>query len=134
MGHVSRHRNNSVPRKAARIALVLGALTFAGSVLHFSYTAYESSQCYTESADTGLSQEHGRLKPVDSDDCRLVLASSEQHQRIDAALAMLAIIVGIGAAVRLSSASRHTRRRLLLGGVAVVALAVYVVVLTFAFR
>lgn len=101
--------------------LVLGALSFAGAVIHFSYTAYQSSQCYTESAVDTLSQEPRRLQTIDSDDCRLILASSEAHQRIDAAIAILAIVVGIGAAVRSSNASRRTRRVVLAAEVVTVA-------------
>ena len=37
-------------KTAARIVLVLAAVTFGGAIFHFSYTAYESSQCYTADA------------------------------------------------------------------------------------
>jgi len=120
MGPVSRRKKRSLARTAAGIVLVLGTLIFAGAVVHFSYTAYESSQCYTEIADDSLSQKSRRLQVVDSDDCRRILASSEQHQRIDAALAILAIVVGIGAAVRLSNASHRTRRLVLMAEVVAV--------------
>lgn len=134
MGHGSRHRKNSVPRRAARIALILGTLAFVGAAIHFSYSAYESGQCYTSSTDaeTGLPQ---REMPIKSDDCRLILSRSENHQRIDAAIAMLAILVVIGAAVRLSNASRRTRRLLLIAEVALVAVGtIYTILLATALR
>ena len=135
MGHVSHRSHRALTRAMARIALVLAALTFAGAVIHFSYIAYESSQCYTEVSDDPLSHESRDREPVDSDECRLILASSEERQRIDAAIAVLAIVVGSGAAVRLSSASRHTQRVILLAEVIVVAVGVvYTVLLASALR
>jgi hypothetical protein len=135
MGRLSHRRQRALTRTAARIALVLGALTFAGAVVHFSYTAYESSQCYTAAGDYSTSQGPQRMQVVDSAECRLILAKSEEHQRIDAAIAILVIVVWIGAAVRLSNTRRRTRRAILIVEVAVVAVGlVYTVLLAFAFR
>ena len=120
MRHVRHRKRRSLTTIAARIVLVLGTLIFAGAVVHFSYTAFESSQCYTEKAPDNLSQAQRSMQVVDSDDCRRILASSEQHQRIDSALAILAIVVGIGAAVRLSNASHRTRRLVLAAEIVVV--------------
>ena len=49
-------------------------------------------------------------KALDSGDCREILASSEEHQRTDAVIAVLAVVLMIGAAVRLSKASHRTKR------------------------
>jgi hypothetical protein len=135
VGHLSHRRQRALTKTAARIALILGIVAFAAAVIHFSYNAYESTPCYTGDAGGGLSQESRGMRPVDSGDCRLILASSEEHQRIDAAIAVLAIIVVIGGSVRLSNASRRTRRVVLIAEVIVVAVGiVYAVLLTSAFR
>ena len=114
--------------------LVLAAVTFGGAIFHFSYTAYESSQCYT--ADAGsYSTEPQPRRPVDSGDCREILASAEQHQRTDAVIAVLAVMLIVGAAVRLSKASRRTKRVVLVAEVVVVAIGViYTILLATALR
>ena len=134
MGRVSHRGKRALTKTAARIALVLGIVVFAGTVSHFTYLAYESRDCFsvTTDADTGLPQ---RRVPVDSDDCRLILSRNEEHQRTDAATAMLAIVIVIGAAVRLSNASRRTRRVVLMVEIAVVAVGiVYTILLAFVLR
>lgn len=128
MGHGSRHRKNSGPRKAARIALFFGILTFTGAVIDFAYFAYKSGQCYTASTDVETGEPQ-RQKPVDSDDCRLIISHSEDHQRMAATIAILAVVIATGAAVRLSNASRRTRRMLLVVEVAVVAVGVVYTIL-----
>ena len=133
MGHVSRHRNNGVPRKAARIALVAGLAFFVAAVCNFVYNAHERSLCFDENYDA-LSGESMPATHFKSDDCGPEVLRRDRMMGRDAVVAALAIVVVLGGAVRLSSASRHMRRRFLLGGVAVVVLAVYVVVLTLAFR
>lgn len=128
-----RHPNHSeehwLTRTGARVLLVAAAVMFAGAVVHFAFTAFESRQCYTESPDTSLSQDQRRLATVNSNDCRRILASSEQHQRTDAAIAILAIIVAIGAAIRLSKATRQTKRVVLAIEIAVVAVGVFYTIL-----
>ena len=134
MGHVSHRGKRALAKTAARIVLVLGILAIAGAVTHFAYLAYESRDCFTATtdADTGLPQ---RRVPVDSGDCRQILSRGEDHQRIDAAIALLAIVIVIGAAVRLSNASRRTRRVVLMLEIAVVAVGiVYTILLAFVLR
>ena len=128
MGHASHHKRPSLTRTAARIVLVLAAVTFGGAVVHFSYTAYESGQCYTADADPISTQTHPR-RPLDSGDCRWIIASSEEHQRTDAAIAILAVVLMIGAAVRLSKASRRTRRFVLVAEITVVTIGVFYTIL-----
>lgn len=127
MGHVSHHKEHLLTRPAARIVVVLTAVIFAGAALHFAYTAYESSQCYT--GTDYFSTEPQSRQAVDSDECRLILSHSEEHQRIDASVAMLAILVAIGAAVRLSNASRRTRRVVLVVEIAVVVVGAFYTIL-----
>ncbi len=135
MGHVSHHKKRSLTKAAAQIVLVLGALAFASSALHFAYTAYESSDCYNATKTDPFSGEPVRRSPVDSDECRLVLATSEQHQRFDAAIAVLAIVVGTGAAVRLSNSRRRTKRVVLVVELAVVAVGtIYILLLASVLR
>jgi len=134
MGHMSRQKRRSPARTAARIGLVLAAVTFGGAIFHFSYTAYESGQCYTANSDS-LSTEMRPRKAIDSDDCRRILASSEEHQRTDAAIAVLAVMLMIGAAVRLSKASRRTRKLVLVAEIVAVAIGiVYTILLATALR
>lgn len=127
MGHVSHSKKHLLTRPAARIVLVLAALLFTGAALHFAFTAYETSECTT--GIDYFSTEQQSQGTVDSDHCRFILSVSEEHQRTAAAIAVLAIIVGIGAAVRLSNASRHTRRIVLAIEVVVVALGVFYTIL-----
>ncbi len=125
MGNGSHHRRRSATKTAVQIVLVLAVVTFGGAVVHFSYTAYESGQCYTANADSlSYSGEPLPRRPIDSRDCRQILASSEEHQRIDACIAILAIVLAGGAAVRLSKASHHTKRIVLVAEVAVVTVGV----------
>jgi predicted nucleic acid-binding Zn ribbon protein len=129
MGHESHRRKRSLRKTAARIVLVLGILAFAGAVAHFTYLAYESGDCFTANtdADTGMPD---RRVPVDSEECRLILSHNEDHQRVDAAIAMLAIVILIGSVVRLSNASRRTRRIVFMVEVALIAVgAVYAILL-----
>ncbi len=129
MGHASHHREHLLTRPAARVVVVLAALIFAGAVVHFAVTAYESRNCFTPSTDA-VTGEPQRQQPIDSDDCRLVLSRSEDRQRTDATIAVLAIAVVIGAAVRLSKASRRTRRVVLVVEIIVLVLgAVYMILL-----
>lgn len=114
--------------------LVLAAVTFGGAILHFSYTAYESGQCYTADGDSFSPETQPRI-PIDSDDCRAILARTEQYQRTDATIAVLAVILIIGASVRLSKASHRTKRVVLVAEVAVVAVgAVYTILLASVLR
>ena len=134
MGHGTHRKRRSLTRTMARIVLVLAAVTLGIAILHFSYTAYESGQCYTGSAGL-FSTEPPPREPIDSDDCRQILASSDEHQRTDAAIAVLAVVLMTGAAVRLSKASRRTRRLVLVAEIAVVTLGVvYTVLLATALR
>jgi len=133
-GHESHRGKRALTKTAARIALVMGILAFAGVVAHFTYLAYESRDCFTETtdADTGLPQ---RRVPVASEDCRQILSRGEGHQRTDAAIALLAIVIVIGAAVGLANASRRTRRVVLTLEIAVVAVGiVYTILLAFVLR
>jgi hypothetical protein len=118
----------SVSKTVARIVLVLRILAFAGAVTQFIFLAYEYGDCFAPSQDPDTGRpRHGA--PVDSDDCRLIRSQSESHQRADAAIAMLAVMVVIGAAVWLSKARRQTRRRVLILEVAVVTVGVVYIVL-----
>ena len=135
MGDARHHKRRSPARTAARVVLVLAALTFGGAICHFSYIAYESSQCYTADASDPFSTETQPRRPIDSGNCRAILASTEEHQRTDAAIAILAVVLMIGAAVRLSKASRRTRRLVLVAEIAVVTVGiVYTVLLATALR
>jgi hypothetical protein len=134
MAHGSHHKRRSASKAAARVVLVLAAVIFGGAIFHFSYTAYESGQCFTTDADS-ISTETRPRRPIDSGDCRSIIASSENHQRSDAAIALLAVVLMIGAGVRLSKASRRTRRLVLVAEIAVVTLGVvYTVLLATALR
>jgi hypothetical protein len=128
MGHGSHHKKSSVPRRAARIALILGILAFVGATLHFIFTAYESSECYTSSTDPETGQPQ-RQKPVDSGECRMIISETESHQRVDATIALVAIVFVVGGAVRLSNANRRTRRLMLIAEVAVVVIGVIYTIL-----
>lgn len=128
MDHASRHRHRSRSKSAARIVLVLGMLVFVGVAVHFAYAAHESAECYRASADA-FTGEPEREVPVDSAECRLILSHNEQHQRVDAIIAMLAIVILAGAGVRLSKASRRTRRIVLMVEVVVVALGIVYTIL-----
>ena len=135
MAHVRHHREHLLTRPAARVVVVLAALIFAGAAVHFAVTAYQSRQCFAPADVAGSSQEQQRYQPVDSDDCRLILSRSEDRQRTDATIAVLAIAVGIGGTVRLSKASRRTRRVVLVVEIIVLVLgAVYMVLLISLFR
>ncbi len=134
MGHVSQRAKHSRTRAAARTVLVLGIVAFAGAVLNFALNAYVSTDCFTPSAqyDSGAP---GRRDAIDSDECRQIILRRDEHQRVDAAIAILAIMVVIGGAVRVSKASRRTRKVILVAEVAVVVVGVvYIVLLTSAFR
>jgi hypothetical protein len=128
MGQVSHRTRRSATKTAARIALALGTLAFVGVALHFGYAAHESAGCYQASTDI-FTGEPQREVPIESEECRLILSHNEEHQRVDAAIAMLAIVIVSGAAVRLSSASRRTRRIVLMVEVVVVALGIVYTIL-----
>jgi len=132
MGHGSRHRKTSAARRAAQIAFVLGVLVFAGAILDFAYFAYEGSECY--SGTFSFSPRSERTQ-VNTAECRQLIAQAESHQPVDAAIAILAIVIVIGAAVRLSKASRSTRRFVLVAEIIVVTIgAIYTILLASALR
>ena len=120
MGHVSRRKERSLTRIAARILLVLGIAAGVGAILDFAYSAYRTSLCYETNAGEYSDSIAPRV-PVDSNECRLTISRGDVRQRRDAVIAILAIVVGIGAAVRLSSASHRTRRLVLVAEVVAVA-------------
>jgi hypothetical protein len=135
MGHVSHHKRRSASRTAARIMLILAAVTFSAAIGHFSYTAYESSQCYTANTSDPFSTEPLPQTPIDSDSCRAIIAGGDEHQRTDAAIAILAAVLLIGAGVRLSKASHRTRRLVLVAEIIVVTIgALYTILLASALR
>jgi predicted nucleic acid-binding Zn ribbon protein len=130
MGDVRHHRPHLLTRPAARVVVVLAAVIFTGAAVHFAVTAYEARDCFTTASDVS-SGEPQRRQPVESDDCRQVLSRSEDRQRTDATIAILAVAVGIGAAVRLSKASRRTRRVILVVEIVVLGVgAVYIILLS----
>ena len=134
MGHVSHRTKRTPARTAARVALVLGIVAFTGALLDFAFHAYESSDCFTPGAqyDSGVPMPRDA---VASDECRELILRRDEHQRTDATIAMLAIVVVMGGAVRLSNASRRTQRILLTAEIVVVAVGiVYIGLLTLAFR
>ena len=108
--------------------LIVAAVTFGAAIFHFSYTAYESSQCSTD-AGSPFTTETLPRRPIDSGDCRAILAGGDEHQRTDAAIAVLAVVLMIGAGVRLSKASRRTRRLALAAEIVVVTVGVFYTIL-----
>jgi hypothetical protein len=133
MGHVNHRKKRALTRAAARVALVLGIAGFLRTMLDFAVKAYSSSNCFTPSAyyDSGVPM---RRDAVDSDQCRLLILERDERQRIDATIAILAVIAVIGAAVRLSTASRRARRAALMVEIAVAVAIFYFVLLSTAFR
>jgi hypothetical protein len=129
MGPVSHRKKRSLTRIAAWIVLAVGIVAFAGAATQFVYLAYESGDCYEADTTDHFTGEPIRRAPIHTDECRLVISRSEDHQRIDAAIAILAIVVMSGAAVRLSKASRRTKRVVLMVEVAVVAVGIVYTIL-----
>ena len=131
MGHGSRHKRRSLCRELRReLCWCLAVVTFGGAIFHFSYTAYESSQCYTaDSTESFSTESHAAKAQSIRTTAARSLPAAKTISGLDAAIAVLAIVLIVGAAVRLSKASRRTRRLVLVAEVAVVTIGVVYTIL-----
>jgi hypothetical protein len=68
--------------------ILLGAAIVVGllAICHFTYNAFNATDCYTDSSDNFAPKE-----PVQSDGCAAVLADTDNNMRLDASVALLGV-------------------------------------------
>ena len=106
-------RRRSFHRRYRKLILVarilLGAAIAVGVVAipHFAYNAFNTANCYHDGVD-----EWGNPQQVavQSDECRAVFMSSDDHLRLDASVALLGVALVLNSVVCYRKARRYRPR------------------------